>query len=90
MKYFNLLISFSNITNTFSLSLSLSSTHNQQLESCALQKDTGNCQERHARWHFSQNDNKCMPFYYSGCDGNKNSYVSLEECEGKCPRNVSK
>lgn len=50
----------------------------------------GNCEARQARWHYSETDKKCMPFYYSGCGGNGNSFVSLDECEGKCPRQISK
>lgn len=62
----------------------------QSLATCALPKVAGDCSEQKARWHFSQSDNKCLPFYYTGCDGNKNSYVSVEECEESCPRNISK
>jgi len=50
-----------------------------------LPKETGNdCNEKHARWYFSQSDNKCMPFYY-GCDGNENNFESEHECEEHCP-----
>lgn len=56
---------------------------------CALPKEMGKCEEKKARWYFTQSDNKCMPFYYTGCDGNKNSFVSLEDCEEQCPRNIS-
>jgi len=55
------------------------------LESCNLPKETGDCGEKNARWHFSQSDNKCMPFYYSGCSGNENNYDSENACAEKCP-----
>ncbi|KAJ6638506.1 Papilin, partial [Pseudolycoriella hygida] len=59
-------------------------------ESCSLPKETGSCGGRQARWYYSQSDKKCMPFYYSGCDGNKNSFVSQEECEQQCPPQIIK
>lgn len=54
-------------------------------ETCNLPKEAGDCGEKQAKWHFSQSDNKCMPFYYSGCGGNENSFDSEDSCAGKCP-----
>ncbi|XP_070503266.1 papilin isoform X4 [Chironomus tepperi] len=57
---------------------------------CNLPKETGNdCNEKNARWHFSQSDNKCMPFYY-GCGGNENNFESEHECAEHCPSVVVK
>lgn len=56
--------------------------------SCNLPKQEGDCSEKHARWHFSEKDNKCMPFYFTGCGGNDNSFRSIEECESSCPQKV--
>jgi papilin len=53
-----------------------------------LPKESGECGEKHARWHFSQSDNKCMPFYYTGCGENANNYDSERECETSCPPEV--
>lgn len=61
-----------------------------QPEQCALPKQTGDCSEKHARWHFSETEKRCLPFYYTGCGGNKNSFPSLESCETHCPRQVGK
>ncbi|XP_037820569.1 papilin isoform X5 [Lucilia sericata] len=57
---------------------------------CSLPKKTGDCGEKHARWHYSEADKKCMPFYYTGCGGNKNNFPSLESCEDHCPKQVAK
>ncbi len=27
---------------------------------------------------------RCVQYWYGGCDGNANSFDTLEECEGKC------
>lgn len=55
-------------------------------EMCNLPKETGSgCKEKQARWQFSQNDNKCMPFYYDGCGGNDNNFDSEKSCAENCP-----
>ncbi|XP_058806520.1 papilin [Phymastichus coffea] len=54
-------------------------------ESCSLPRSEGNCTEKLARWHFDQQENRCMPFYYTGCGGNKNNYASKDACESDCP-----
>lgn len=61
-------------------------------ESCKLEMDVGGkeCSEQIARWHFSEKDNQCMPFYFTGCGGNKNNFKTLEECEGACPKQIGK
>ncbi|XP_017083163.2 papilin isoform X3 [Drosophila eugracilis] len=57
---------------------------------CALPKQTGDCSEKLAKWYFSENEKRCVPFYYTGCGGNKNNFPSLESCEDHCPRQVAK
>lgn len=63
-------------------------SNNQKIESCNLPKESGDCGEKQARWHFAQSDNKCMPFYYSGCGGNDNNYDSENSCAEKCPPTI--
>lgn len=60
------------------------------IEQCSLPKQTGDCSEKHARWQFSETEKRCVPFYYSGCGGNKNNFPTLESCEDHCPRQVGK
>ncbi|KAH8295400.1 hypothetical protein KR018_010895, partial [Drosophila ironensis] len=59
-------------------------------EHCSLPKQTGDCSERLAKWHFSESEKRCVPFYYTGCGGNKNNFPTLESCEDHCPRQVAK
>ncbi|XP_020811194.1 papilin isoform X1 [Drosophila serrata] len=59
-------------------------------DQCSLPKQTGDCSERLAKWHFSETEKRCLPFYYTGCGGNKNNFPTLESCEDHCPRQVAK
>ena len=38
-----------------------------------------------ARWGYHPYSRRCVPFYYSGCGGNENNFVSQAECEEVCP-----
>uniref|UniRef100_A0A182J8P5 Papilin n=1 Tax=Anopheles atroparvus TaxID=41427 RepID=A0A182J8P5_ANOAO len=58
--------------------------------SCSQPLDTGNCEAQQARWYFASASNKCMPFYFSGCGGNENHFVSRDQCESLCPPKVEK
>nr|XP_023024406.1 papilin-like [Leptinotarsa decemlineata] len=57
---------------------------------CSLPKIEGNCTERLPRWYFDTSENRCVPFYYSGCEGNENSFETEEACENDCPRDIEK
>ncbi|XP_048486291.1 papilin isoform X3 [Plutella xylostella] len=52
---------------------------------CTLPKEPGNCTEKYARWAFSESENRCLPFYFTGCNGNDNNYQTEEECSSRCP-----
>nr|CAD7426582.1 unnamed protein product [Timema monikensis] len=55
---------------------------------CALPRAQGNCTERLPRWFFDAEENRCMPFYYTGCEGNDNRFETQEACETDCPPKV--
>ncbi|XP_070527125.1 papilin isoform X2 [Cardiocondyla obscurior] len=52
---------------------------------CTLPRAEGTCMEKQSRWYFDQSENRCMPFYYTGCNGNKNNFASRDACEFDCP-----
>ncbi|KAJ8713838.1 hypothetical protein PYW08_007458 [Mythimna loreyi] len=52
---------------------------------CTQPQEAGNCDGKEALWSFSQSENRCLPFYYSGCGGNDNRFGSREACEQTCP-----
>lgn len=58
-------------------------------EVCALPREAGECPEKIARWSFDASENRCVPFYHSGCGGNGNTFTSRETCEQDCPRRVA-
>uniref|UniRef100_A0A182JSY1 Papilin n=1 Tax=Anopheles christyi TaxID=43041 RepID=A0A182JSY1_9DIPT len=58
--------------------------------SCREPLDTGSCEEQQARWYFASDSQKCMPFYFTGCGGNDNQFVSRDHCEERCPPKVEK
>ncbi len=52
---------------------------------CYLPRKPGFCSEKLPKWYYDTSENKCMPFYYSNCDGNDNRFNSQEECDKTCP-----
>ncbi|XP_076032052.1 proteoglycan-like sulfated glycoprotein papilin isoform X2 [Oratosquilla oratoria] len=52
---------------------------------CTLPRSSGLCDETLPRWYYDFSEYRCMPFYYTGCDGNANRFISRGECEATCP-----
>lgn len=57
---------------------------------CLLPRAAGNCTEKIPKWFFDREENRCMPFYYTGCDGNDNQFDSEDECLEDCPKVVGR
>ncbi|XP_046737173.1 papilin [Diprion similis] len=55
---------------------------------CPLPWAEGTCTEKLARWSFNQTENRCMPFYYTGCGGNRNNYETKDACDTHCPAKI--
>ncbi|XP_043854412.1 kunitz-type protease inhibitor 2 [Dromiciops gliroides] len=51
---------------------------------CAAKAVTGPCRAAFPRWYFDPKNKTCAHFIYGGCRGNKNSYLTQEECMTKC------
>ncbi|CAD0199216.1 unnamed protein product [Chrysodeixis includens] len=60
---------------------------------CQLQPKFGNCTKRHGTdfrsgprqsFYYDAQLDACLSFMYNGCDGNKNNFASLVECERHC------
>ena len=53
-------------------------------EECLLPMEEGSCGRYTLRWYFNSLSQACRPFIYSGCEGNANRFLHLEECEALC------
>ncbi|XP_016298713.1 collagen alpha-6(VI) chain-like [Sinocyclocheilus anshuiensis] len=52
---------------------------------CFLEKDSGGaCGSYMSRWYYSQQTKKCMHFWYGGCGGNENRFLTEDECFREC------
>lgn len=53
-------------------------------EHCTAKAVTGPCRASFPRWYFDAEKNACDNFIYGGCWGNKNNYLSKDECMSRC------
>lgn len=44
----------------------------------------GPCTGHFNRWYFESNKLMCVPFVYGGCRGNRNNFLTAEECNEAC------
>ncbi|GFY63935.1 kunitz-type protease inhibitor 1 [Trichonephila inaurata madagascariensis] len=54
---------------------------------CYQPKDLGSCRGSIHRYYFDPKEKICKIFTYGGCNGNKNNFMSLPECQKKCINN---
>ncbi|XP_072365129.1 BPTI/Kunitz domain-containing protein-like [Scyliorhinus torazame] len=52
---------------------------------CNQPKIAGSCSQRILRYFHSQVTCRCAAFYYGGCGGNDNNFVTLQTCQRVCP-----
>lgn len=55
-------------------------------EVCFSPVDEGGCHRAERRFAFDPKTRRCHLFYYSGCGGNANNFVSRKLCFRKCIR----
>ncbi|KAK2169029.1 hypothetical protein NP493_1203g00012 [Ridgeia piscesae] len=51
---------------------------------CKLPAAPGLCLAYFPRWFFNSKTGKCEKFIYGGCGGNKNNFLTKEECDKTC------
>ncbi|XP_060809788.1 amblin-like [Amyelois transitella] len=56
--------------------------------SCRLQFDFGACDEYHPMWYYDVSSRTCRGFSYSGCGGNRNRFLTNQDCTTACLPNV--
>lgn len=55
-------------------------------EICQMPKDEGLCTGNNSRWYFDSQVEACLEFLYSGCRGNKNNFLTQDDCESVCQK----
>ncbi|KAF3694883.1 Bardet-Biedl syndrome 5 protein -like protein [Channa argus] len=53
---------------------------------CSLTLDQGTCRDYIIRWYYDRQANSCAQFWYGGCGGNDNRYITEDECRKTCVR----
>ncbi|XP_076175754.1 extracellular matrix protein f-spondin isoform X2 [Ptiloglossa arizonensis] len=51
---------------------------------CMEEPDSGPCRGYFQRWAFVPQKLMCVPFGYGGCRGNRNNFLTAEECINTC------
>ncbi|KIH67361.1 Kunitz/Bovine pancreatic trypsin inhibitor domain protein [Ancylostoma duodenale] len=51
---------------------------------CTLQLESGPCRASIQRYGYDTTKGKCVQFTYGGCEGNKNNFLSVENCKKEC------
>lgn len=49
-----------------------------------LPPEEGTCFESQIKYYFDRTKLTCVPFEYSGCNGNENNFDSLTQCQSSC------
>ncbi|KAK4336726.1 hypothetical protein RND71_043627 [Anisodus tanguticus] len=55
---------------------------------CSLPKERGKCRNFTVKWFFDQTYGGCSRFWYGGCEGNGNQFISQDECERSCMKPI--
>ncbi|XP_072221273.1 papilin isoform X2 [Leuresthes tenuis] len=51
---------------------------------CSLPRAAGSCSDWVSRYYFDIITSKCAQFWYGGCHGNSNIFMTQEECQRAC------
>ncbi|TKS87149.1 Papilin Precursor [Collichthys lucidus] len=52
---------------------------------CSLPRGAGSCSSWTPRYHYDVITSKCVHFWYGGCHGNNNNFMTRAECQRACP-----
>jgi len=53
---------------------------------CDQPKEVGPCRGRLPRFYYDESTNSCRRFFYGGCGGNSNKFLSRSVCEKTCKK----
>ncbi|XP_004475750.1 tissue factor pathway inhibitor 2 [Dasypus novemcinctus] len=57
---------------------------------CYSPKDGGSCSANMTRYYFNSRHKTCETFTFTGCRGNENNFVSMEDCKRSCENALKK
>ena len=58
--------------------------------SCALPSETGTCTNYTVNWYYDVSSGSCRRFWFGGCEGNTNRFLSRDHCETVCVKPPAK
>uniref|UniRef100_A0A0N4ZPT5 EGF-like domain-containing protein n=1 Tax=Parastrongyloides trichosuri TaxID=131310 RepID=A0A0N4ZPT5_PARTI len=53
---------------------------------CLEEKAEGGCRDSFPAFYYNKYSHRCEPFAFSGCEGNSNRFLTLQQCESSCSR----
>ncbi|KAL0969478.1 hypothetical protein UPYG_G00227840 [Umbra pygmaea] len=59
--------------------------HTVPRTTCSLPRASGSCSSWTGRYFYDIVASKCSHFWYGGCHGNNNNFLTLAECQRSCP-----
>ncbi|VDO45193.1 unnamed protein product [Onchocerca flexuosa] len=57
--------------------------------SCEQELEIGNGDANLVRFYYDSSTRTCQQFQYSGLGGNENNFLTLRDCEARCPGNYN-
>ena len=51
---------------------------------CSMAMDRGPCYAAKPRYFYDKEVGECRPFRFGGCDGNRNNFLTMDECVLTC------
>ena len=59
------------------------------MDTCLLPAITGECHNYTQRWFYDSSEQRCRQFYYGGCGGNENNFMSERDCINRCEASLN-
>lgn len=55
---------------------------------CNLDREIGPCRGAFKRWYFDKKNGVCQEFYFGGCRGNANNWLTEADCKNRCGKSM--